>query len=251
MRTVRFHCRDLPGPGEQFTLSAAESHHALKVLRLRTGAELCVLDGCGTKVHAELVRARSAGRRSEVVCVVRERQAYQAPKLRVRLCVAPPRGRGMHSLIRAATELGVNRITPVLCRYGVAKPAASATVPAAWTAEAVAALKQSGNVFLPALDPLRPLKAVAAETDCGCFGAAPAATGADPRPAAMPGAGDFALWIGPEGGFDNAEQAILRGCGLQPLTVGGWTLRLLTAVPALLGCILGKVADDSLRCQHT
>ncbi|MDX9979316.1 MAG: RsmE family RNA methyltransferase, partial [Lentisphaeria bacterium] len=162
-------------------------------------------------------------------------EAVAPPSLRIRLYVAPPRGKTTALALRAAVELGVWRITPILCEYGVARPEGDK---ASWRAELVAAGKQSGNAFVPELDAPVAFAAALAQAGPGVFGAVPRS--GSPGEKDLPTAGELGLWIGPEGGFSAAEEEALHAARLVPLTVGRWILRVETAVPALLGYLAAK-----------
>ena len=237
MQIRRFIVAQFPSAGVECVLPPAEALHAGKVLRLGPGDRIDLLDGAGTRAEAVLT-APGAGRRFEgMACRVTARQAVAAPALRIRLYLAPPRARLMGDAVRIATELGVRRLTPILCRYSVSRPDAAAAV--GWEQDAEAAMKQSGNPFRPQIDPPRDLAAALRDAaEPGVFGAVPRA-GAPEESAAAVGAGDVGLWVGPEGGFSEDEEAALAGHGLAPLSVGPWILRVETAVPALLGRLWG------------
>jgi 16S rRNA (uracil1498-N3)-methyltransferase len=231
----RFHLPEIPETGACVTLPVEEARHAAKVLRLRVGDGLVLLDGRGSRADA-VVDTMDAGRRPEVLCRIVNRDAVAEPELKLRLYVAPPRGKTAALVLRAAVELGVWRITPILCQFGVAKPDGDK---ASWHAELVTAIKQSGNAFLPVLDtPLAFADALANADEPAVFGAVPRMAGAPPAP--LPSSGELGVWIGPEGGFSEGEEDALYERGFLPLTVGRWILRVETAVPALLGHVLGQ-----------
>ena len=152
------------------------------------------------------------------------------------LYVAPPRNKNMDTVLKSATELGVARIVPVICRYAVSRPDASAAT--SWSQTLVTAMKQSGNPWLPELDaPIAFSDALSASDDDGFFGAVPRED--DLRTSSLPYTPSrLSLWVGPEGGFSPEEEQALRTKGLIPLTVGPWILRVETAVTALLGSLL-------------
>jgi 16S rRNA (uracil1498-N3)-methyltransferase len=212
-------------------------------LRLQEGDELGLLDGVGTLAQA-VVSGVAGSRHSPVLqCRILAREEQPPPQVKIRLFVAPPRAKLMAAVIRQATELGVWRISPILCERSVARPAEMAKM-RGWQAEAVAAVKQSGNLFLPILDPPRDFsESLEAGWDWGLYG--------DPEEA--PGqaavdwtdfAGELGVWIGPEGGFSPEERAALRTRGVRPVRIGQWTLRVETAVPAMLGWLLGRLQND-------
>lgn len=236
MQVRRFIVAQIPEAGGEVLLPAAEALHAGKVLRLGLGERVGLLDGVGGRAEA-VVSQGGTGRRFEgMACRVVTRERCPEPALRVRLYLAPPRAHVMGDIVRAATELGVRRLTPILCRFGVSRPDAGAVV--GWRQDCVTAAKQSGNPFLPQIDAPVPLAdALQAAAEPGVFGAVPrGGPGGETRPLPGPCLG---VWVGPEGGFTVAEEEALAAKGLVPLAVGPWVLRVETAVPALLGRLWG------------
>ena len=214
-------------------LPEAEGRHAVKVLRLRPGDDVLLLDGRGGLGEAELAESSRDGRR--VVCRIGRRWRVPSPSRRWHLHVALPHGKAADLVFRMATELGFWRMTPIICQYSVARPT---DISGSWAAILQTACKQSVNPWMPELSAPLPFDAaLAAAPPMGFYGAVPG----DCRPS-MPQCpaddGDFSLWIGPEGGFSPNECEALAGHGLAPLTVGGWTLRVETAVAALGGCVM-------------
>ena len=138
--------------------------------------------------------------------------------------------------MKSATELGVAKIVPVICRYAVSRPDASAAE--SWSQTLVTAMKQSGNPWLPEIGaPIAFSDALSASDEDGFFGAVPRED--DVQMASLPCTPSrLSLWVGPEGGFSSEEEQALRTKGLIPLTVGPWILRVETAVTALLGSLL-------------
>lgn len=222
----------IPAAGEQVALSGDEAAHAVRVLRLRTGDRLVLLDGQGHRADAAMTSG-SRDRRTRVQCEVLHVETAPPPKPRVRLCVAPPRApRQMAQIVRQATELGFWSIVPVIFERSVSRPAGS--VPDHWRAEARAAVKQSGNCYAPLLGcPARFDEVIARSPGAGIFGAVPSGHDVPPR-VCVPGE-DVDLWVGPEGGFSSAETKQLLQAGLVPVSVGRCILRVETAVTALGG----------------
>ena len=225
----------LPSSGE-ITLTAAETAHAVKVLRLQPGDELVLLDGQGTVARAVIQPPKGNRRIHEAVCRLTDVQTVPPTAKPVHLYVAPPKSKNMDIVLKAATELGASDITPIFCRYSVSKP--ETNVKETWEQALITALKQSTNPWLPKLHSACDFsEALGQSGSFGFFGAVPTDKDtAIPAPWERPD-GETTLWIGPEGGFSPEEEAALRAHGLFPLTVGNWILRVETAVAALLACL--------------
>ena len=203
-----------------------------------------LLNGMGEIATA---RIRSA-ERNQVQCVIEETLSVPPPTVSVRLYIAPPKGKNMETLLKAATELGVTRITPIDCQYGVAKPDGDKT---AWRQALIVACKQSGNPWLPQLDLLTPFaQALEHAQEAPFLGAVPGSTGFSAPDTARLTAHGAALWVGPEGGFSPSEHQALQHAEASALCIGQWILRVETAVPALLGRLDGLLADFSPTPTH-
>lgn len=245
-----FFCPDIPAAGREATLEGEEAQHALRVLRLREGEALRLIDGHGTRARAEITNTAGRNRHSSLTCRILDRQTWAPPRCRLHLLIAPPRAKLMAQIVRDAVELGVWRISPVICEFSVAKPEPGSSL-VHWRAEAVAAAKQSGNPFLPAIDPPRPLAAALADAGApGFYGALPEPghTAVPMQPNAGVTPENIPVFVGPEGGFSAAERAVLAAAGHRPIALGSWTLRVETAVTAMIGFLLGMGGDD--LCCH-
>lgn len=239
MQIRRFYSLQIPDIGDRLLLPESEARHALKVLRMRPGERLLLLDGKGTIAEAELLDSDRSGRTAS--CRVLSRTSHQAPSTQFRLYVAPPHGKGFDLLLKAATELGVARISPILCQHAVSKPE---SVSENWQKVLIAACKQAINPFLPQLDQPEEFKdALRNAEETGFFGAVPDShantTGLEFHASSM-----LALWIGPEGGFAPDEEKALLLAGSHPITLGRCVLRVETAVPALFGLIHGLLINS-------
>ncbi len=237
MTIHRFYYSEQLAVGEDVELSGVESAHALKVLRVRAGEMMILLDGHGTEAFATLLDNSGDRRQHRAVCHIERVIQHDKPSRPVRLYVAPPKSKSMDIVLKAATELGVTSITPILCQYGVVKIEGEGKD--AWENTLIAAMKQSGNPWLPELTMSMTLAdALASSSGLGYFGAVRSAgTVAPPAPWDRPDGAEASLWVGPEGGFTDDEEAMLLARGLYPLTVGNWILRVETAVAALLACM--------------
>ena len=112
-----------PIVGERATLTDAEAHHLIHVMRAIAGDEVTLFDGSGCEFAA---RIESIGR-SEVELTIIERRAVDRElPLRLTLAVALPKGDRQQVLVEKATELGVAGLVPLVTQRGVAQPSDSA-----------------------------------------------------------------------------------------------------------------------------
>ncbi|MCK5802254.1 MAG: 16S rRNA (uracil(1498)-N(3))-methyltransferase [Lentisphaeria bacterium] len=240
MQVRCFYSESIPEAEEAFELSADEARHAAGVLRLTAGDLIRLTDGRGCRAEARVVEV-TRPRHPQVLCRIETRTVVEPPSPAIRLYVAPPRGKTMNLVLRSATELGVTRITPILCHYGVSRPDKKGGGKAVWRSELVAALKQSGNPFLPVLDGAVPFdEALRNAEEPGVYGHVPEEEG---KHGALPPDGAVGVWVGPEGGFSDQELLALQTANFAAISVGPWVLRVETAVTALLAWVHGHIEN--------
>jgi len=213
-----------PSGAATVPLPADEAHHAQHVLRLGTGDEVRVFDGAGREWDARIV---IAGARGVAVEIGRGIDPVREPAVHVTLCAAWLRGDQMDDVVRDATALGVAAIVPIASdRVAVSKRARRGDADALrWRRVAVAAARQCGRAVVPAIEAPAPFAAALEAPDAGAliFCVEPDHATAAAAPAGRP---DRArLFVGPEGGWSDAEvaEAIRRGARL--LSLGPRTLR--------------------------
>src|SRR5882672_5922578 len=101
--------------GSPLVLTGAEAHHALRVLRIRPGEQVTVLDGIGRQFLCKVERSL----RDRVELAVIETKTVAQPPGRITLLQAIPKAKIIESIIQKATELGVSRIVPLLSERAV------------------------------------------------------------------------------------------------------------------------------------
>jgi 16S rRNA (uracil1498-N3)-methyltransferase len=240
----RFHLPPAACAGSSLRLGKADSHHAVKVLRLREGDRVTVLDGAGQELSCEITAAKPA----EVSLVVLGRRAHPAPGFQLTLVQGVTKARSMDWIVQKATELGAHRLVPLLTEHGAVRldDAEGESKAEKWRAIAIEAMKQCGTPWLPRIDPPR---TPSAWLRCGePFDLSLLATfeadarhprewvrefeerqGRPPR--------TLCWWIGPEGDFSAAEIASARAAGVRPATLGPRVLRSETAALAALAAL--------------
>ncbi len=201
-----------------------EARKHVKVLRLSPGTPVELFDGEGHLAEAELLEGGG-------VRIVRSWVAEPALP-HTTLVWALPKAPAVELGIRMATELGVDAIRLALGERSPAEPSAKKVE--RWRRIAREATRQCERPTTPDLLGPRPF-AEAARTDAELRLAALARTDAT-EPVAT-AAASVAVAIGPEGGFTDAERALLEELGYLPLALGPHVLRSDTAVVAALAGI--------------
>ena len=232
----RFHLPPEACRGETLTLTEAEAHHALHVLRLRAGDPVTVLDGAGGVCEGNVIGLH----RRRVSVTITRRQTVPRPGHRVTLVQAVTKTRSMEWIVQKATELGLGCLAPVLTERSVPQysGAEAARKTDRWREIAVESLKQCGTPWLPEISPPLPLAdflarppafelSLVASLHAGaCHARRPLGDfrARHGRPPAHVG-----VWIGPEGDFTAAEMAAICATGALPITLGPLVLRAETA----------------------
>lgn len=215
----RFLCPAIPPAGGTAYMDASSSHHLLRVTGIAPGEAVEIFDGAGQAAIAVLDRVEGG----RAVLQVREWLAAPDAPSSVWLLPALLRPAAMETVIRMSTELGVLRVTPILSDRVVAKGDKSAR----WQRIAQAAAAQCGRADLPQIDLPCTLAAgldAVGESWTAVF-CVPGASGLVPD-------GPAALFTGPEGGWSEAELALVQSSGADLLGLGATTLRADTAAVA-------------------
>jgi 16S rRNA (uracil1498-N3)-methyltransferase len=243
MRTTRIHVELELSPGQELLLPAAQSAHLLRVLRLRPGATLTLFNGRGGEYPASLLSADRSGAR---VSVTAHDPVERESVLQLTLLQGVARGARMDFIIQKATELGVQRIVPLLCEFSVVRldEAELQRRIDHWRGVAIAACEQCGRNRVPLVAP-------AAGFEAACVGADGAGElrlmllpqARDSLAALTPGLRAATLLVGPEGGLSNREQLLAQRGGFRACRLGPRILRAETAPLAALAALQAMAGD--------
>ncbi len=232
--TRRFHAEPLDA--DAVTLSGAEAHHALNVVRVRAGEPVELFDGRGGLAEGVVA---DTGRGELTVRVTGRRRLAERPTPRVHLAFAVPKGKRLDWLLEKATELAAASLQPVVFARSIAGgERLSDGKRQRWVSHCIAAAKQCGGDFLPELhDPLplaEWLRDQAAADQTGVFGSCDAWAAPAGEALRRLTGGDVCVLVGPEGGMTDEEAAAAGEAGFRPVRLGRTTLRIETAAVALL-----------------
>ncbi len=141
--------------GGRVTFDREESRHLSRVLRLRPGDTVIAADGLG---HDYTVRVETVGELATGTVLGVVTRETESP-LRLTLVQSVPKGEKMELIVRAATELGVARVVPVLTERTIVslEPGRWRERARRWQRVAKEAAKQCGRAVIPPVDVPRPL----------------------------------------------------------------------------------------------
>lgn len=226
MEIRRFYCEKITKPVCE--LSGSEAHHLASVLRLKKGERVELFDGGG--VVADAVIKDIAGKKATLdisnIQTIKKRTGG-----RIIIAVSIAKGERFDWLVEKCTELGIDRISPVIFERTV-KFATGAQSIQRWHNLSVSAAKQSGLNLLPIIDNPVPLKNVL-NTLTTYYPSSDILLG-QPNLNVMPimeysfSNQDVIVFVGPEGGLTDVEQQLCLKVG-KPVRVTSSVLRVETA----------------------
>ncbi len=218
-------------------VEAADVHHLVRVLRLRRGDAVVAADGAG---RWSLCRVSGAGDPSpdDVVEVDGPVETDEAPEPPLTVGFAPAKGERPEWVVQKLTELGVDRMVPLLTERSVVRweGVRGSRVLERLARVAREAAAQCRRTRLPELGPMTTLAAFAAAGGAGRSTVALAQLGGPPPTRLV-----TSVAVGPEGGWAPSELAL----GLDTVGLANQVLRAETAA-VVAGALLGALRDGTL-----
>ena len=229
--------------GRRIIITGSDVNHIRNVLRMKPGEEIAVSNGtdgreyrCGIESFTE----------DEVICSLRfvKADGVELPS-RIHLFQGLPKADKMELIVQKAVELGVYEVVPVAARRCVArldeKKAPSRIN--RWQGIAEAAAKQSRRGIIPQVHPMMNMREAVAYAHAMEVKLIPYELAENMGhtkeilEAVKPGT-DIAVFIGPEGGFEQEEIELATAAGIEPVTLGRRILRTETAGLTVLSWLM-------------
>jgi 16S rRNA (uracil1498-N3)-methyltransferase len=213
-------------------------HHLKDVLRLQAGESAEVFDAEGNEYSGMI----SAMEKSRAVIKVTPCGAAPFNKLKLTIACAIPKGDRMDDVVDQLTQLGVERIIPMLTERVVVRldEAKKASRLKRWGAIAQSAAEQSRRNTLPVIDPVSPFTGVITNSQKYDLKLIPNLEGErKPIKEALGGEAsqNILVLIGPEGDFTPDEVGSALKAGFIPVSLGDPVLRVATAAVAVAAYI--------------
>lgn len=230
----------------EVTITGSDVNHIKNVLRMKIGEEFNVSDGISSKEYRCAIKTFEEDAVICQLCFVKESDAELPVK--IYLFQGLPKADKMELIIQKAVELGVCQVIPVACGRSVVKldeKKADKKI-ARWQGIAEAAAKQSKRGYIPQIMPVMSFKEAVKYAASVCVRRLVPYELADfdgmERTRQIfsqlkPGE-DIGIFIGPEGGFEDAEIKLCQDQGIEPVTLGRRILRTETAGLTVLSWIV-------------
>ena len=223
-------------PEEQVVIAGEDARHIARSLRMQSGESLILCDSIGTDYNG---RIESVADDRVVVRVLDFCKSVAEPGVRVTVYQGLPKADKMDSIVQKSVETGAVGIVPVMTARCVSKPdeKAAAKKIIRWQKIAHEAAKQSGRGIIPQVAPLtdfrQAVKQAAGEIILFFEGG-----GQSISKLANVETRELAIFIGPEGGFEQSEVDFAVENGAAVGTLGARILRTETAPIAALSAIM-------------
>jgi len=225
-----FYVPNRPEDTETIALSGEENHHLFRVLRIAPGEEVHLTDGRGGHATCRVLRSGSGKSLLEIT----RRERSQPPEPKVTLALGCPRKSALEEALVHGTELGLAVFQPLHTDKSM-KITFSPSYRKRLERLAREAMKQSFRFWSPqvkdptSLEEFLRSPSGATELLVGWQGAEPLEV--------RPRRGEVTAIVGPEGGFTEREERMLRARGARFVSLSAQRLRSETAASAFL-CLL-------------
>ncbi len=230
-------------------ITGTDVNHIKNVLRMKIGEEIAVSNGQDGKEY----RCGIAALEEDCVrCELRfiKEDGVELPS-KIYLFQGLPKADKMELVIQKAVELGVYQVIPVAAKRCVVKldnKKAKSKI-ARWQGIAEAAAKQSKRGIIPQVaDVMTFSQAVQMASSMGVklipYELAEGMNKTKEIIGNLKAGQDIAIFIGPEGGFDEKEVELALNNGIEPITLGKRILRTETAGFTVLSWIMYQLEND-------
>lgn len=217
-----FYEPDLAGTTAE--LNEEESHHLVKVLRLRVADRIRLTDGKGAFYEAEILS--TSGKKAHLSILSKEEHA--PPKANLHIAIAPTKNiERIELFLEKATEMGITEVSLLLCNRSERRNVRLDRLEKVL----VSAAKQSLKPYMPKLNDLESFDKFLQRPNlpqaryiayCGEGKKREIAKTIQPN-------ANFLVLIGPEGDFTPVEVELAQRAGFEQLTLGNARLRTETA----------------------
>ncbi len=222
----------VPNAALETELPAEEAVHATRVLRLKEGDELFLMDGEGCFYQAEVALATSKKCLYTIKETLKQDLVWRG---KIHLAIAPTKDMGrIEWMTEKATEVGFDEISFLDCKFSERKTLRVDRIEKI----IVSAMKQSRKGWKPIVNPMTPFHSFIENCSnngrkyiCHCYKEIPRAdffTAISQENLSSSGE-DITVLVGPEGDFSIDEVRFALEHGFESVTLGNSRLRTETA----------------------
>lgn len=221
-------------------IDGSDVNYLKNVLRLKVGDDIIVLDSKSKEYSSKIVLLDKGTIKAELI---KEKHLASEPRVKITIAQGIPKNPKMEIVIQKSTELGAEKIIPVMTERSIVK------IPAEkesgridrWRKIAKEAAEQSGRTMIPIIEGIRNLDDVLAQKDD--FDGRILLWEMEKEMTLKKflqknrGINNLLILIGPEGGFSRREAELAKKNGFATVSIGNRILRTETASLAVLSMI--------------
>lgn len=218
----------VPDAAQQTELPAEEAMHALRVLRLKSGDEMFLMDGAGNYFKAQVTIAATHHCYYEILETMPQEPQWQG---RVQLAIAPTKMMDrIEWMMEKVTEVGLDEVSFLNCQFSERRLVKTTRLDKIM----VSAMKQSHKAWKPVINEIVSFKSFVQQPREGrkyiahCYEEIPRSYLFEELQK-LSDSEDATVMIGPEGDFSVDEVKLAMEAGWQSVHLGKSRLRTETA----------------------
>lgn len=219
-------------------IRGCEAHHARDVMRVKVSDDIIVFDGSGKEYFCVIDKIG----KNDIIAKVNKTIKRKVDNFRLALAQAMPKLNKMDFVIERATELGVERIIPMITERAIIKTEAGKAVPRVnrWKKLAIEASKQCGRVTVPEINDIENYKDSLSHIKNYELAIIPTLCEGTLRLKEILKnkiVKSAIIFIGPEGDFTEGEINLAKSKGAEAVSLGRKVLRAETAAITALSIL--------------
>ena len=216
-----YYAPQISDKNQLFELNEEESYHIINVMRYKIGSNLKLVDGKGNNYTVELFQIKN----KKCILNIIKKSTLKTQKPFIHIAISPTKKNDRFEwFLEKSTELGVSRITPIICDRTIRKKInyerAKKII--------ISSFKQSKRRFIPLIDDITNLKEVRIKSSNSfiacCQDILKINLDLIPKKKKY-----YMFFIGPEGDFTDSELNWALTNNIKPLSLGENRLRTETA----------------------
>lgn len=216
-------------------LDQGESHHCVKVLRMRKGDQIHFIDGNGGYYQGKLIDDHPL--RCEI-SIQEIQKNFEKRSYYLHLAIAPTKNHDRFEwFVEKATEIGVDKLTPLLCDHSERKNIRLDRIQKV----VLSAVKQSKKAWIPMIEPLIRFEDFIHGNHPSTDNYIAHCAESEKKSLLHTGSmrSSYLVLIGPEGDFSEREIEFAKESGFIPVSIGKSRLRTETA-----GMVIAQIISD-------
>ena len=234
---------------DKITVIGDDVNHIKNVLRMKIGEHILFCDCQGYDYHCKI---ESFDAKTVIAAIESKTETKTELKTKIYLFQGLPKKDKMELIVQKAVELGVTEVIPVMMKRTIVKledKKKEAKKLERWNTIAQSAAKQSNRGVIPTVSSVLTYKEALKRAESMDIVILPYENEGGMAKSkeiikSIKGKQSVAIFIGPEGGFDEEEIHQASQLGMMPVSLGKRILRTETAGLAVLSILMFDLEED-------